>query len=227
MAAISPVSAQRRPLRKDAERNRRRILAAAAVLFAERGIDVCLEDVARRAGVGIGTVYRRFPDRRALVDELLEEKVAAIEALAAEALADDDPWRGFTAFFERSQELHAADRALTEALLAPECEARRVAAARARIEPLVAELIARAKRSGDLRPDFEVEDYPLLVEMVAAVTRASHDRAPDLWRRFARLLVDGLSTSRPAPSDLGAGALAAGEPLSPAASPSSARTRRR
>jgi AcrR family transcriptional regulator len=227
MGAGPPASAQQRPLRRDAERNRQRILAAAAVLFAERGIDVCLEDVAREAGVGVGTVYRRFPDRRALVDELLEEKVAAIEALAIEALADDDPWRGFTRFFERSQELHAADRALTEALLAPECVAERVAAARARIEPLVAELVARAKDSGELRPDFEAADYPLLVEMVAAVTRASHDRAPDLWRRFTRLLVDGLRASRPAPSDLGAGPLPAGEPLSRAASPSSARTRRR
>jgi len=227
MGAGPPAAAQQRPLRRDAERNRRKILAAAADLFAARGIDACLEDVAREAGVGVGTVYRRFPDRRALVDELLEEKVAAIEELAAAAIADEDPWRGFTSFFERSQELCAADRALTEALLGPECEPERVAAARARIDPLVAELVARAKASGDLRPDFEAADYPLLVEMVAAVARARHDRAPEPWRRSARLLVDGLRASGPAPGDPGAGPPAAGAPLSRAASPSSARTRRR
>jgi AcrR family transcriptional regulator len=227
LEADPPAAETSRPLRRDAERNRRRILAAARVLFAKHGVDVGLEDVARRAGVGVGTVYRRFPDRRALIDELLEEKVAAIEALAVEGLADDDPWRGFTGFLERSQELHAADRALTDALLAPRCEGERIAAARARIDPLVAELVARARACGALRPDFTPGDYPLLVEMIAAVTRAAGDRDPDLWRRFTRLLIDGLATSRPAPSDLGAGALAPDEPLRRAASPSAARTRRR
>ena len=86
--------AAQRPLRRDAERNRIRILASAKVLFAEHGVDVSLDDIARHAGVGVGTVYRRFPDREALIDELFEDKISEIEELAAASLAIDDPWEG-------------------------------------------------------------------------------------------------------------------------------------
>jgi len=196
-----------RPLRRDAERNRQRILAAARVLFAAHGIDVGLDDIAHHAGVGVGTVYRRFPDRETLIDELLEEKIAAVEALAREALEADDPWAGFVRFFEGLQELHAANRALKQALLVPTCGRERLAAARSRIEPLVAELVARAQASGGLRADLRSEDFPLLVEMVAVVGEATHEADPALWRRYARLILDGLATSRAAPGDLGAEAL--------------------
>jgi AcrR family transcriptional regulator len=196
-----------RPLRKDAERNRQRILASAQVLFAERGVDVGLDEIAHHAGVGVGTAYRRFPDRETLIDELLEEKTAAIEEIASESLEVDDPWTGLTDFLERSQELHAADRGLKQALFDPTRGAERLADARARIEPLVTRLIERARASGDLRPDFEFEDFPLLIEMISAVTAATHDHAPDLWRRYLRILIDGMATSRERPSELGPEAL--------------------
>jgi AcrR family transcriptional regulator len=196
-----------RPLRKDAELNRQRILASAKVLFAEHGVDVGLDDIARHAGVGVGTVYRRFPDRESLIDELLEEGTARVEALAREALEAEDPWEGFAWFVERSQELHAADRGLKQALLVPTRGKERLAASRSRIEPLVAELIERAQGCGRLRPDIRFEDFPMLVEMVAAVSDAGHEADPELWRRYVRLILDGLATSRSAPTELGAEAL--------------------
>ena len=205
--ADSHVAVAAKPLRKDAERNRQRILASARVLFAERGVDVCLDDVARHAGVGVGTLYRRFPDRDALIDELLDDKIAAIERVAAGALEADDPWEGLVRFLERSQEMQAADRGLKEALLVPTRGKERLAAARRRIEPLLGELIERAQASGDLRPDLRFEDFPLLVEMVAVVSAATHEASPDAWRRYLRILIDGLATRRDGPSDLGAEAL--------------------
>src|SRR5215207_11651643 len=81
-----------RPLRADAERNRARILAAAAEVFAERGLDVSLDDIAAHAGVGVGTVYRRFPDKEALIDALCEDKIDRAVALADDALEIQDPW---------------------------------------------------------------------------------------------------------------------------------------
>ena len=190
-----------RPLRRDAERNRQRILASAKVLFAEYGVDVGLDDIARHAGVGVGTAYRRFPDREVLIDELLEDKISEIEAIAEAALSLDDPWDGLVSFLEQSQQKHASDRGLKQALLVPTRGAERLAAARGRIEPKVRSLIDRARESGDLRPDFEAEDFPLLVG------NATHDLAPEIWRRYLRILIDGLATRRDRPTDLGPEAL--------------------
>jgi AcrR family transcriptional regulator len=207
MSDGSNTTLEPRPLRRDAERNRIRILASAKVLFAEHGVDVSLDDIARHAGVGVGTVYRRFPDREALIDELLEDKISEIEEIAVAALAMDDPWEGIVSFLERSQEKHAEDRGLKQALLVPTRGAERLAAARARIEPKIIELIGRSKASGGLRPDFEVEDFPMLVEMITAVGDATHDLAPGLWRRYLRIIIDGIATTRDGHSDLGPGAL--------------------
>src|SRR5687767_9677648 len=91
--------ADARPLRADAERNRQRIVAAAAALFAERGVDVSMDDIAAAAGVGIGTIYRRFPDREALIEALFEDKIARMAAMARGALEIEDPWEAFETFF--------------------------------------------------------------------------------------------------------------------------------
>lgn len=207
MSDESNTTVAARPLRRDAERNRVRILASAKVLIAEHGVDVSLDDIARHAGVGVGTVYRRFPDREALIDELFEDKISEIEEVAAASLAMDDAWEGLVSFLERSQEKHAADRGLKQALLVPNRGADRLAAARARIEPKISELVDRAKESGDLRPDFAVEDFPMIVEMISAVGEATHDLAPGLWRRYLRIIIDGMATARTGHRDLGPGAL--------------------
>src|SRR5688500_1594373 len=101
-----------RPLRADAERNRARILAAAAEVFAERGLDVSLDDIAAHAGVGVGTVYRRFPDKDALIDALFEDKIDRVVALADDALEIEDPWEGFTTFMRGMCRMPAGGRRL-------------------------------------------------------------------------------------------------------------------
>src|SRR6059036_2995127 len=111
------VSSTEQPLRRDAERNRQRILEAARELFAERGLGVTLNDMAHHAGVGVGTVYRRFPDKARLIDELFEQRLEEFVELMQAALDDPDPWQGFAAFLERALELQAADRGLRELIL--------------------------------------------------------------------------------------------------------------
>src|ERR671933_90846 len=105
------------PLRRDAERNRQRILDAARELFAERGLAVTLNDVADHAGVGVGTVYRRFPDKAELVEALFEQRLEGIVGLLEEALENPDPWLGLEGFLERVLELQANDRGLKDILV--------------------------------------------------------------------------------------------------------------
>ena len=99
-----------RGLRRDAEANRGRILAAAAEAFAELGLEVPVDEIARRAGVGMGTLYRRFPTKSALVEAIFEEHLGRLAALAEEGLRDDDPWRGFAGFLEGTVALQAENR---------------------------------------------------------------------------------------------------------------------
>src|SRR5215467_385638 len=103
-----------RPLRKDAERNRKRILHAAAEVFSERGLDATLDDVARRAGVGVGTVYRRFPDKQALVAELFTSRMDELAAAAEQACQARDPWEGLVSFLEYAAETMSGDLGLRQ-----------------------------------------------------------------------------------------------------------------
>src|SRR3954467_15079526 len=104
-------------LRRDAERNRRRILAAAADAFAEGGLGVTMDEIARCAGVGVGTVYRRFPDKELLIEALFEERIDELVALAEAARDDPDPFAGIVRFFETFLAVQAADRGLKEVVL--------------------------------------------------------------------------------------------------------------
>src|SRR4051794_21109213 len=113
MSSLTPVE---RPLRKDAERNRLRILAAAGELFAERGLGVTLDDIARHAGVGVGTVYRRYADKELLIDALFEQRIESMCTIAAEALEQPAPGGGIVYFSERGPELQARARGLKELL---------------------------------------------------------------------------------------------------------------
>src|ERR1043166_6338645 len=94
---MSAVTSDSRPLRVDAARNRERILAAASEVFADRGLDVSLDDIARHAGVGVGTVYRRFPTKEALIEALFDSHLAQLEALAENAVSYADSWDGLVA----------------------------------------------------------------------------------------------------------------------------------
>jgi AcrR family transcriptional regulator len=191
-----------RPLRRDAQLNRERVIAAAREVFAARGLNASLDDVARHAGVGVGTVYRRFPSKEALLevalDERLEEHVRAAEA----ALAAPTGWDGLIQFLRRAAEMQAADRGLRDLVLGADLHARHKARARDRIEPLVRQLVDRAHGEGSLRPDVTVEDLPLLLMMVTEVAHHSHTVRPDVYARYLQLLIDGLRHS-PEVGDLG------------------------
>jgi len=181
-----------RPLRQDAERNRERIVAAARDAFAERGLDVPIEEVARRAGVGIGTVYRRFPDKEALIDAVFEDALRDLVAIVRAALDEPDAWRGFSRYLERIMELNAKNRGLHAVFESQQHGRERLDALRARLRPLTHKLVERAQQQGTLRPDFSPRDLPLVFAAAGRVVELTEDAGPDLWRRFLALLLDGL-----------------------------------
>jgi AcrR family transcriptional regulator len=208
MSAKDAIAAQpRRRLRRDAERNRQRILASAAEAFAERGLAATMDEIARRAGVGVGTVYRRFPDKEMLIEALFEQRIADLVALAEAARDEPDAWDGLVRFFESFISLQAADRGLKEVLLTPDRGQERVARARARLAPVVDALVERAKADGILRPDVVGPDLGLIQFMLGALADATRDVDPELWRRFLAIALDGLRTQRDAPSPLAPGPL--------------------
>jgi AcrR family transcriptional regulator len=186
-----------RPLRADAERNRARILAAAAEIFAERGLDVSLDEIAAHAGVGIGTVYRRFPDKEALIDALFEEKIDRAVALADEALEIEDPWEGFTTFMRGMCRMQAGDRGFKDALLVRDRGRERVAGARERIAPRAMKLLARAQEAGAVRSDLGPFDVPMLNLCVSLIADRTRDVAPEYWERVLTIIIDGLSANGP------------------------------
>jgi AcrR family transcriptional regulator len=196
-----------RPLRRDAERNRQRLLAAARELFAIKGLDVGLDEIAHHAGVGVGTAYRRFPDKEELIDALFEDGIAGVIALAEEALAEEDPWRGIELFLTRGIEMQIADRGLRQLVFCSTHGQDRVCRGRDRIAPLVIELIDRAKAAGVLRDDVSGLDMPLLQYMLSSVFDYASDIEPDLWRRYAGIVLDGLRARRDDASPLPIGPL--------------------
>jgi len=200
------VSLDTRPLRKDAERNRQRILAAAGALFAEAGLHVTLDAVAERAGVGVGTVYRRFPDKEALIDALFEERIDEVVAIAEEACARDDAWEGLVFFFDRAISMHGEDRALKELVFSTAHGRDRVAHARGKLKPIVGRIVARAQAAGQLRPDVDITDVPVIQLMLTAVMEYTGDVAPEVWRRYLAILLDGLRAGA-GQTPLGAAAL--------------------
>jgi AcrR family transcriptional regulator len=185
-----------RPLRKDAERNRQRVLAAAREVFAERGLGVSLDDIAKHAGVGVGTVYRRFPDKEQLIDALFEDRVGEILSAARESLEMKDPWQAVARFLERALELQVEDRALKELLLSTSEAHARIDRARERIEPVIVSLLERAQRAGVLRADLAVSDLLLLQHAIGEVADYSRDAAPEVWRRTLVIALDGMRPDR-------------------------------
>jgi len=191
-----------RPLRRDAERNRQRILAAARELFAERGLGVSLDDIAHRAGVGVGTVYRRYPDKEQLIDAIFEERLHEILDVASESLQMTDPWLAVVHFLQRALELQCEDRALKEVFLSTSSGHERLEIGRLQIEPLVAEALRRAKQAGVLREDIEVPDLMMLQHAIGEVAAYTRDAAPEAWRRMLVLALDGLRPDRRRPSPM-------------------------
>jgi AcrR family transcriptional regulator len=200
---MSTSSPPERPLRRDAERNRQRILEVARDAFREDGLAVTLDEIARRAGLGVGTIYRRFPDKEQLIDALFEERMSEMVALAEDALQCDDAWDGLVAFLEAATAAHAEDRGLKEVALSGAHGLERVARARQLMFPLVTRIVERAQEQGSLRPDIQPTDMPLLQLMLGSLSECTRDVDPAIWRRFLGILTDGLRTRRDGPTPLG------------------------
>jgi AcrR family transcriptional regulator len=187
--------------RVDAKRNRERLVAAARELFASGGVEVSVREIARHAGVGVGTLYRHFPTREDLIDAVLEDAFEELIAVAEAALADADPWRGFTRFIEEALVLHARNRGLKDVVETQMHGREHAASMRRRMRPLVQRLVGRAQEAGTLRADFTPEDLPLLFWGADRVTELSSVVAPELWRRHLGFLLAGLHASAATPLD--------------------------
>src|SRR5262249_39247980 len=153
----------------------------------------------RRAGVGMGTLSRRFPTKSDLIDAILEDAVADVCRAAESALETDDAWDGFTSFLERVFELHVRNRGLKDVIASGKYDRRRLETARARMRPLVAELTSRAQAQGALRSDFAPEDMPMLLWTGARVAELTSTVAPKLWRRYLGFVLDGLRADAASP----------------------------
>ena len=185
-----------RPLRKDAELNRRRLLTAAGELFAERGLDVTLNDIAHHAGVGVGTAYRRFANKEEVIDAYFERKLDQVARLADEALQDPDPWNGLVTYIEQASALQMEDRGLMEIFRNPARGQQRVAQASARIAPLIVAIVERAREHGTLRADFEGTDLPMIQLALTTLMDATRAIEPALYRRYLTIFFDGMRGDR-------------------------------
>lgn len=187
-----------RPLRADAARNRELILETAAEVFAEQGLDAGYDEIARRAGVGVGTVYRRFPERDELVQALFESRIAEIVAVADRAAAMPDPWEGLTTFMMGALEHQYADRGLKEIMARIISKDDHVSVGRDRLGPLVESMVERAQAAGALRSDVGATDVGAVLMLMNSLTTPTQ---PELWRRYLALFLDGLR-QRPELQDL-------------------------
>ncbi|MEU0822338.1 TetR/AcrR family transcriptional regulator [Streptomyces mirabilis] len=187
---LSAPQAPAKPLRRDAQRNRDAIVAAARKAFAEQGLDASLEGVAREAGVAIGTVYRHFPRRLDLVEELFTAKFTDLLAAAEEAAAMDDAWKGFCSYLEKLCELQACDRAfndLVSARLPVHALGRGMFE---RTKERVAQIFRNAQEQGVLRDDVTPEDIAFVIWSQVGIIQATRTVAPNAWRRHLHLLLD-------------------------------------
>lgn len=197
-------------LRADAADNRARILTVARELFAERGIDVPMTAVARRAGVGAATLFRRFPDRRSLIAEVFATQLTHCESVLAGAAADPDPWRGFCTFITDLGRMQIEDRGFTEAFLSAFAEDAGIDEKRMHAEAAFAELVERAQKAGGLRPDFSPSDLMLIFLANGGVSEAPPEHAQELSRRLIAYLLQSFEAdsqrpqrSLPRPSSMG------------------------
>jgi AcrR family transcriptional regulator len=188
-----------RPLRRDAERNRQRILAAAAGLIAEHGLGVSHDQIAQAAEVAVGTVYRRFPDKSSLIEALFADQVDAVVAAARAALQIADPWTALTTFMTDILQMQAANRGLRELSGGSPHGLALGSYARTQIAPVVTELLARARDAGVVRCDVTEQDLALVPVMIGAVIHSARAVEPELWRRTLAIVLDGLRPGHDGP----------------------------
>ncbi|MBP0455896.1 TetR/AcrR family transcriptional regulator [Streptomyces montanisoli] len=182
------MAAPERPLRADARRNRESVLDAAGELFAQRGDAVQMDEIAERAGLGVGTLYRHFADKRALLAAIIGRRFEAMTALARAADEAEEPWAAFETLLYGYLEAAQADAAFRFAILGPEEPSwHDIAAEKADFSAITDRIVRRAVAAGRLREDFRAEDFVLVTRGAMA-----NMTADDAWRRHVALVLDGI-----------------------------------
>lgn len=187
-----------RTLRADARRNRQAVVDAAKQLFAEQGLDAQIPDLARQAGVGVGTVYRHFPTKDQLIVAIAAEHFERIAAKAREILESADPWDGLCDFIRFSVQIQADDRGLCE-VMGYRPDVIETAARDAGLVELSKELVRRAQDSGQLRPDVDWQDIPMIVCGLGHETHGGPPPSAGRWPRLVEIILDGLRAPGSAP----------------------------
>jgi AcrR family transcriptional regulator len=193
--APSPAPEQDRPLRSDARRNRQRVLEAAESLFAAEGVDVPVDEIAERAGVGVGTLYRHFPTKEVLFEAILVARVGEIAEDARQRLGAEDPGSAFFGFVEHLVAETARKRDLINAFATAGVELAVVAAeAKKDLEAATTALLHAAQRAGAVRPDVSAA---LVLSLIGATCMAADRPHPEVSpNEMLTVVCDGLRTAR-------------------------------
>lgn len=189
--APSPTSGAGRTLRADARRNRQAIIDAARLLFAELGLEVQMPDVARAANVGVGTVYRHFPTKDQLIAAIAAQQFERMAERAREDLDAPDPWEGIADFLRFAIQIQADDRGLCE-VMSSRPELMDTAAQDAGLPELGDQLVKRAQSSGQLRPDLDWQDLPMIACGLGHITHGGPVPSVGRWPRLVEIILDGL-----------------------------------
>lgn len=174
-------------MRRDVVRNRAKLLAAADDYLAEFGPPIAFNDLARFAGVGVGSVYRHFTSPESLLDELTDRRVDAVVEILERAAETEDPVAGLREAVLGVCELQAADRGISHTLAGP-----RFLAVRERLMPSTRRIVERAQSSGRMRPEFSSTDFGVLLWLGDALHEHAGHVDGRLWRRYVEALLDGL-----------------------------------
>lgn len=190
--AHSPVDAEaERPLRADVRRNRERIMIAAGELFARRGREAQMEEIAAQAGLGIGTLYRHFPSKQALLTAMVRERFRGMADLARAAEQIDDPGEAFETVLRSYLEAADGDAAFQLALMGSgDLEWQGVEQQKAEFTGIVTRVIDRAVAAGRVRGDLTFADFRVLARGVISTMYFKHG-GPSDWRRHLDLVLDG------------------------------------
>jgi AcrR family transcriptional regulator len=180
------------PLRADAEHNRRRILQAARDLFAAEGLEPNLNDIARQAGVGVGTVYRRFATKEDLLDAIFVDVLDQLVDSARDTLRQKDSWKAFTLLAEQICEITVNDRGLREIAFSIGCGTPRLCAARTALDAVLTEVVDRAKSTGQLRMVLSHNDLQIIRLLVGTVSDFAGQVQGQLWRSYVAIVLDGM-----------------------------------
>ncbi|MBL1096771.1 TetR/AcrR family transcriptional regulator [Streptomyces coffeae] len=180
------------PLRRDAQRNREMLIAAAREIYADQGVDAPLDDIARRAGVGSATLYRRFAGRAELIEAVFGESLKDILRAALEARQSIDAWGGLVSYLERIFTLLATDRGTNDLMTTNIQGVPSLDSLRAEHRKTIDVLLRRAQKDGAVRTDITAEDFLFLTLMLGRTVPGAAAASPSAWRRYLALLLDAL-----------------------------------